>query len=87
MSEYINKQTALHLLCEMCEKEIKGSLHYPCKQYKRFEQLLSAEIIFCEECKHAERDDMFHDMWCRGRKVKPGHYCGYAERREKDDSE
>ena len=39
------------------------------------------EIIHCRECKHLEYDIIFDGHFCRGRRVKLDHFCGYAERR------
>lgn len=41
-------------------------------------------IIRCRDCKHVEHDELFHELWCMGREVKPDHYCGYAERRDNE---
>lgn len=39
------------------------------------------EIIHCRDCARCSIDVMYGDLWCDGRKVSAGHYCGYAERR------
>ena len=40
------------------------------------------EIIRCRECKHMQKDEIFHQCWCNGNEVKEDHFCGYAERKE-----
>ena len=42
------------------------------------------EIIRCRDCKHMQEDKIFHQCWCNGNEVKPDHFCGYAERKEKE---
>lgn len=39
------------------------------------------EIIRCRDCKHMQKDEIFHQYWCNGNEVKEDHFCGYAERR------
>lgn len=43
------------------------------------------EIIRCIDCKHVKHDILFNELWCKGRKVSEDHYCGYAERKERDE--
>ena len=40
------------------------------------------EIIRCRDCKHMQKDEIFHQCWCNGHEVKEDHFCGYAERRQ-----
>ena len=64
-------------------KEIKNELH---KIYDKINALQAAqpEIIRCRECKHMQKDDIFHQCWCNGNMVKFDDYCSYAERRQDD---
>ena len=39
------------------------------------------EIVKCRECKHMQKDEIFHQCWCNGNMVKLDDYCSYAERR------
>lgn len=48
-------------------------------QYKNYTR--QPEIIHCRECKHLEYDSIFDGYFCRNRRVKLDHFCGYAERR------
>lgn len=41
-----------------------------------------SEITHCRECEKLQIDNIFHDYWCNGRRVRPDHYCGYAKRWE-----
>lgn len=43
---------------------------------------LQQEVITCEHCAKCQIDDVYHEYWCDGRKVRKDHYCGYAEGRE-----
>jgi len=40
------------------------------------------EIVKCRECKHMQKDEIFHQCWCNGNMVKLDDYCSYAERRQ-----
>lgn len=86
MSDLISRQAAI----DEWKNDFKGyvnTLDIPRDDYNGImayiDELPSADIICCRECKHVEHDKLFHDYWCRGREVEPDHYCGYAERREK----
>ena len=39
------------------------------------------EVIHCKDCKNADHDAIFDDLWCDGREVSADHYCGLAERK------
>lgn len=41
-----------------------------------------SKIIHCRECIHAQKDELFGGLWCKGKVVTNNHYCGYAERKE-----
>lgn len=41
-------------------------------------------LIRCRECKHMQKDEIFHQCWCNGNMVKLDDYCSYAERRQDD---
>lgn len=83
MSDLIDRQDAINVLCDNCDHVQAVCPHYPCKQYTKIEQLPSAqpEIIRCEDCANCQIDDVYHDYWCDGKKVWKDHFCGYAERR------
>ena len=49
---------------------------------KKIIDKVPSAIIQCEECIYLQYDEIFDAYWCRGRSVKPDHYCGYAIRRE-----
>ena len=38
-------------------------------------------LIRCRDCKHMQKDEIFHQCWCNGNMVKLDDYCSYAERR------
>lgn len=40
------------------------------------------EITHCRDCVKLQTDNIFHDYWCDGKRVRPDHYCGYAKRWE-----
>lgn len=40
------------------------------------------EITHCRDCAKLQIDNIFHDYWCDGKRVRLDHYCGYAERWE-----
>lgn len=42
------------------------------------------EIVKCRECKHMQKDEIFHQCWCNGREVKYDDFCSHAERRQDD---
>ena len=40
-------------------------------------------VVRCKDCEHWERDVIFKDGWCRGkRQGNPNFYCADGERRE-----
>lgn len=45
------------------------------------------EIITCGECAKCQIDDIFHDYWCDGKKVWKDHFCGYAERIDRHETD
>lgn len=40
------------------------------------------EIIRCKDCQHAQEDILANEWFCNGARVRPDHYCGYAEREQ-----
>lgn len=53
-------------------------------EWCELEELPSAqpEITHCRDCAKLQIDNIFHDYWCDGKRVRLDHYCGYAERWE-----
>lgn len=69
-----------------CE-ELRCAKHWDGHTEKDVTRLLSLpsakqEIIHCRECAKLQTDNIFHDHWCDGKRVRLDHYCGYAKRWE-----
>jgi len=41
----------------------------------------AVQIVRCKDCQHSQRDEVYNDCWCDGRKVNPYHFCGYGKRK------
>lgn len=48
-------------------------------------QEIVGELVRCKDCKHRERDEIFNQSWCKGRRVREDFFCADGER--KDDSD
>lgn len=45
----------------------------------------AVEVVRCEDCKHWERDVIFKDGWCRGKRQYEDDFCSHGERRKADE--
>ena len=41
-------------------------------------------VVQCKDCKYAQHDTIFKDIWCDGKQRKPDWYCADGERRDDD---
>lgn len=80
MSDLISRQDTVDVIASMIayHKTLDDAYWY----VKDDAPSSQPEIIRCRECKHMQRDEIFHQCWCNGNEVKEDHFCGYAERRE-----
>ena len=42
----------------------------------------SRELVMCKNCKYAQTDVMYHDIWCDGIIRNPDWFCADGERRD-----
>lgn len=61
-------------LSDFCDRLWKAA-------YERGKAEAQPDIIHCGECKFLEYDSIFDGHFCRNRRVKLDHFCGYTERR------
>ena len=38
-------------------------------------------VVRCKYCKHRERDEIFNQSWCKGRRVREDFFCADGERK------
>lgn len=44
-------------------------------------------VVRCRDCKYAQTDVMYHDIWCDGIIRKPNWFCADGERRDEDGTD
>lgn len=55
---------------------IKGAV----EMLKAQEAVDAVPVVRCRDCKYAQHDVIFHDIWCDGIQRKPDWYCADGER-------
>lgn len=51
------------------------------------EQYEYVKVVRCKDCKHAQKDTLFHTIYCNGKECTPDWFCADGERREDDDTD
>ena len=81
MDVLIRMQDAIDMIYG-CEDEFGKDVVFRIADYIRQLPSVQSEIIHCKDCKNADHDAIFDDLWCDGREVSADHYCGLAERKD-----
>ena len=94
MPRYIDRDALMKALdiaesCEKCEHWVGSYCTNNIGLVDICETIADAEtieVVRCKDCKHWERDVIFQDGWCRGRRQgDPNWFCADGERREDGD--
>ena len=46
------------------------------------ETIDAVQVVRCGECKHMQKDELFGELRCRGREVKPNWFCADGDKKK-----